>query len=320
MLHFLAKKLIPNYNNMANAKVQADYIALSGGMGLAINLFLFFLKLIIGTLMNSIAIQSDAFNNLSDSLSSIVTYFGSYFSKKPADENHPEGHGRFEYVASLVVSMIILYVGLELMRSSIQKVIEPEALDFHWGLFAILIFSIFLKVYMVRYNQYLANTIRSPLNEGVAKDSRNDVIATTGLVVTTMIAKWTGWNLDGFAGVIISLLVLKSGLEFAKDTISILLGEKPDEELCETIERLIMEGKYVRGYHDLKVHNYGRGRVLASVHVEIPMDIGVVEIHDIIDSIERKVMKETEVELVIHMDPSYQMSEWKEEPHEDHHL
>lgn len=309
MIDYLAKLFIKRYKETDDPIVQAEYISLSGSLGLALNLLLFASKLIVGFITNSISIISDSFNNLSDSLTSVIAIIGALASKKPADKEHPQGHGRFEYIASLFVSMIIMYVGFELFKNSISKIRHPEVYDFSALAIGVLVFSNIVKVYMYFYNTRLAKRFNSTLNDGVAKDSLNDVIATTGILLAGIISVLTGKNLDGVAGLLISILVFKTGLDFARSTVSILVGEQPDEGQIESIVNEIEKGKYIKGYHDLIIHNYGRGKIIASVHVEIPVDISVVEIHDIIDSIERKVLNKTGIELVIHMDPSYSLYE-----------
>lgn len=309
MIQLLAKRFIKDYQKTSDPGVQAKYIALSGTLGLVLNLFLFLSKLVIGVMANSIAMISDSFNNLSDSLTSIIAIAGSMLSTMPADEEHPLGHGRFEYVASLLVSIVIMYVGIELLRNSVEKILHPEQVDFSLLAILILLLSIAIKLYMYRYNHQLAKQFSSGLNDGVAKDSLNDVIATGGILAAMIFTYITGLPSDGVAGVIISFLVLRTGFEFARDTVSLLLGEKPSDELIQEIEDEICKGKYVRGFHDLQIHDYGRGNVLASVHAEIPIDVTVMEIHNSIDTIERQVKQKTGVELVIHMDPSYYLNE-----------
>lgn len=309
MINYLASKFIKRYKETEDPVVQAEYISLSGSLGLALNLVLFISKLVVGFVTNSIAIISDSFNNLSDSLTSVIAIIGGIASKQPADKEHPQGHGRYEYVASLFVSMIIMYVGFELFKNSVIKIRHPEDMDFNVISVGVLLFSNIVKIYMYSYNSKLAKRFDSTLNDGVAKDSLNDVIATTGILIAGAVSVFLGKNLDGIAGVLISILVFKTGLEFASSTISVLVGEQPSEELIESIVNEVEKGKYIKGYHDLIVHNYGRGKIIASIHVEIPIDISVVEIHNIIDGIERAVLNRTGVELVIHMDPSYSIYE-----------
>lgn len=305
MTNFLIKHFIKDYKDIENPCVRDSYIIFSGTLGLIINIFLFVLKLIIGLIMGSIAITSDAFNNLSDCLTSLVAIFGSKLSSKPADEEHPHGHGRFEYIASLVVAIIIIFVGAELLRTSVVRIFKPEEVDFKISLILILVASLLLKVYMYIYNKEIGEKINSTINIGLAKDSINDVFATAGVIISSIISNYTGYNVDGYAGVIVSILVLKSGIDLGKETINLLLGEIPDMSLYDKIEDIILSGKYIRGYHDLSIHDYGRGKILATAHVEIPKNLSVVTIHKIIDNLEKKAKKELGIDLVLHMDPTY---------------
>src|SRR5699024_5015110 len=288
MTEFLIRKFIKNHENIENPIVRDNYIIFSGTLGLVINIFLFALKLIIGLIMSSIAIVSDSFNNLSDCLTSLVAIFGSKLSSKPADDEHPHGHGRFEYVASLVVAIIIIIVGLELFRSSIIRIFNPEEVAFKLSLIIILIASTLLKVYMYSYNKYIGKKINSTINMGLAQDSINDVFATLGVIFSSIVSYMTGYNIDGFAGLVVSILVMKSGFDLGKETVDLILGEIPDKSLYDKIEKIILSGKYVRGYHDLSIHDYGRGKILATAHAEIPKNLSVVSVHRIIDSLEKK--------------------------------
>jgi len=305
MTEFLIRKFIKNHENIENPIVRDNYIIFSGTLGLVINIFLFALKLIIGLIMSSIAIVSDSFNNLSDCLTSLVAIFGSKLSSKPADDEHPHGHGRFEYVASLVVAIIIIIVGLELFRSSIIRIFNPEEVAFKLSLIIILIASTLLKVYMYSYNKYIGKKINSTINMGLAQDSINDVFATLGVIFSSIVSYMTGYNIDGFAGLVVSILVMKSGFDLGKETVDLILGEIPDKSLYDKIEKIILSGKYVRGYHDLSIHDYGRGKILATAHAEIPKNLSVVSVHRIIDSLEKKAKDELGIDLVIHMDPTY---------------
>lgn len=309
MLEFLAKKFIKDNEQIDRPEVQSKYISLSGVLGLVLNIFLFVIKLSVGLVTNSIAIISDSFNNLSDSLTSVVAIIGSAASRKPADEDHPQGHGRLEYIASLIVGMIIVLMGIQLFTESINEIRNPSDTNTSWIFFLVLIVSNLVKIYMFKYNHYLSKKFNSKLNEGVAKDSLNDTIATTGIMISGLVSYFTGVKLDGIAGLVIAVLVFKTGLEFAISTISILMGEKASLELREEIIKEITKGEYIKGYHDLYIHSYGRGRTMAHAHVEVPKDISVFEMHEVIDKIEKKVLGKTGVELVLHMDPRYFLAE-----------
>lgn len=312
MLEFLANIFIKDNKNVGSPEVQSKYISLSGVLGLILNIFLFVIKLSVGLITNSIAIISDSFNNLSDSLTSVVAIIGSAASRKPADEDHPQGHGRLEYIASLIVGMIIIAMGIQLFSESINEIRNPSQTNTSWIFFVVLLVSNLVKIYMYKYNHYLSLKFNSTLNEGVAKDSLNDTMATTGIMISGLISHFTGVKLDGIAGLIIAILVFKTGLEFAISTISILMGEKASLELKEQIIQEITNGKYIKGYHDLYIHSYGRGRTIAHAHVEVPKDISVFEMHEVIDKIEKNVVEKTGVELVLHMDPRYFLFELDE--------
>lgn len=303
MLGLLAKIFIKDYQYTGNPSVQSKYITLSGALGLFFNVILFLGKLAVGLISGSIALVSDAFNNLSDCLTSIIAILGSWVSNMPADERHPYGHGRLEYVASFVVALVIMFVGFELFKESIISIRNPEPKVFTKAAIAILVVSNLIKVYMYYYNHRLAIKINSSLNQGVAKDSINDVIASSGILAAGIISNVTGFNLDGYAGLIISFFVFKTGWDFAFSTVSILLGEKPDEELIENIGKEIMKGQYVMGYHDLEVHDYGRGMRMGSVDVEIPANLSLLKAHNIIDKIERNILIKYGVTMAIHKDP-----------------
>lgn len=305
MVDLLIRKTIKNYTDYRNPAVRSDYITLAGKVGILLNLLLFGVKLAIGLLINSIAIISDAFNNLSDILTSVVAIFGSVFSNKPADKEHPLGHGRFEYVASLVVAFLIMAVGLELLKSSVESIRNPQPLEFNWVLIGILALSLLVKIYMYSYNNKIGKLIDSPLNFGVAIDSRNDVVATSAVILSIIVSEMAHVNIDGFSGFVVALLVMYSGFNIGKETTNRILGETPDKALVDEIERIILSGKNIIGVHDLIVHDYGAGKILASAHAEVPANMDVESIHDIIDALEERVENETGVSIVIHMDPAY---------------
>lgn len=312
MIKILAKFFIKDYKEIDRPDIQAKYISLSGYLGLFLNICLVISKLVIGFLSSSIAIISDGFNNLSDSVTSIIAILGMKASSKPADDEHPQGHGRLEYISSLIVSVLVVFVGLELVKASIENIVNPREFTFSIIQAGVLIISILVKFYMYIYNTGLAKRINSSLNKALALDSLNDVMATSIIFVMSIISKYTGKNLDGYAGLVISILVIKTGYELVKETVSILLGEKPSDEEIEKIENEIRNEKFISSYHDLKVHNYGRGRTLATVHVEVPVEASVIEVHSVIDKVERDVLRKTGIELLIHTDPSYSLREKKE--------
>lgn len=303
MIKLLIKFFIKDYDNVDDKKVREAYGVLSGVLGIICNLVLFILKLIIGILVNSIAIVSDAFNNISDLGSSIIAIYGAKLSNQPPDENHPHGHGRYEYIASLIVSFLIFAVGLETLKSSVKKIINPETVNINPILIGILFSSILIKIWMFSYNRYIGKKINSSINKANAQDSLNDVMATTAVVIGTVLGQYTSLPIDGILGFIISFIIIYSGFGIAKDSVSLLLGESADPELIKSIKELILENENVKGVHDLIIHDYGPNKIMASVHVEVSKEANIVDIHDEIDRIEQKIGRELDVDIVIHMDP-----------------
>lgn len=303
MIKILIKTFVKDYNNTSDIKVREAYGTLAGIIGIICNMILFSTKLTIGFLMNSIAISSDAFNNLSDIGSSMVALIGAKLSGKDPDFEHPYGHGRFEYIASLIISFIIMLVGIELLKSSFDKVLNPEPITFNPILIAILVLSILIKVWMFSYNRYIGHKIDSGVNRATAADSLNDVIATSAVVLTTLIGQVFELYLDGYAGVVVSLLIIYAGFQIAKDTVNVLLGMSPSEEVVEAINTIIKGNSNIVGVHDLKVHDYGPGRTVASVHTELSDQTNLVKAHSIIDGLEKKIFKELGIDIVIHVDP-----------------
>lgn len=303
MIKILIKQFIKNHQEVGNHDVREAYGILSGAVGIICNIFLFIVKLTIGLLMNSIAITTDAFNNLSDTGSSLVAIIGAKISRKDADHEHPFGHGRFEYVASLIISFIIMLVGFELLKSSVEKIFNPTPVVFSKVLMAILVLSVFIKIWMFSYNRYIGNLINSGVNRATASDSLNDVFATSAVIMTTVIGKFTGLPLDGIAGLIVSALIIYTGFSIARDTVSILLGVSPSDELVAKIHEIIDSNPFIVGSHDLRVHDYGPGRSIASIHAELSDQTNIVKAHNIIDSLEKRVLRELGVDIVIHVDP-----------------
>ena len=297
------KKFIKDYENVNDKKVREAYGILGGLLGVICNIVLFLIKLTIGLLLNSIAIISDAVNNLSDIGSSLVTIVGSKLSNRHPDKEHPFGHGRFEYISSLIVSFIIMIVGFELFKSSISKIIHPEKMNFSLLLTAILCLSILVKIWMYTYNQYLGKKINSSVLIAVSHDSLNDVIATSAVIFSTILGHFVNFPIDGIVGLIVSGLVMYTGFGIAKNTVGVLLGTPPTPELVDEISNIITSGEGIIGVHDLIVHDYGPGRVMASAHAEVPDDINIVKIHEVIDNTEQKIETELGIHIVIHMDP-----------------
>ena len=303
MIKLIIKKSIKNYKDTENEKVRESYGVLAGILGIICNFILFIVKLVIGTLMNSIAITSDAMNNLSDMGSSVISIVSSKMSNQKPDKDHPFGHGRIEYVASLIVSFLIILVGFELLKSSIDKIINPEVVVFNIGLVIILALSVFIKFWMFSYNKYIAKTINSSLMDATAHDSLNDSISTGAVILSLFIGQFTTLPVDAIMGLFVSAFIMVSGIKLAKEVIDVILGTPPSLETVKKISDIVLSGEGIVGIHDLIVHEYGPGRVFASVHAEVPDDVDIVKVHEVIDALEQRVQKELNFVLVIHMDP-----------------
>lgn len=310
MIKFIIKKFIANYENVKDADVRKAYGVLSGTIGLLCNLLLFLIKFVTGLFANSIAIMSDAFNNLTDSGSSLITLLGAKLSNKPPDKEHPHGHGRYEYIATLIVAFLIFGVGWELLGSSIEKIINPVEVTINYLTLFILCFSILIKLWMYSYNRYIGKTIDSSMNIATAKDSLNDSLATTGILIGTIVGLYVDLPIDGILGVAISLLIMYTGFTFAKDAVNSLLGQSPDAELLEQIYEIVSKSEPIKNGHDLRIHDYGPGWKVASMHVMVPSDMAVSDAHNLIHELEQKIKKELGVDIVIHMDPDNLKDEW----------
>lgn len=299
----LIKYFVKNYQDTNNPTVRNHYGLLGGIVGIISNIVLFLAKLIIGSLARSVSITADAFNNLSDAGSSIITLVGFKLSSKPADEDHPFGHARIEYISALVIAFLIMFLGLKLATSSLTKIIHPEMISTNIYTFIILLLSIGVKLWQSAFNKHLGEQINSSSLKATATDSLNDVYTTSGVLVSVIISHFTGLNLDGFIGFIVAVFILYSGIGIIKDTISPLLGEAPSPELVASIEEKILSYPNVLGIHDLVIHNYGPNRCFASVHVEVDASEDIMISHDLIDTIERDFMIDLSIHLVIHLDP-----------------
>lgn len=303
MTEFLVHRFIKNETDYKNEKVRGAYGTLSSVVGIICNVILFLLKYAMGTLANSISIVSDGFNNLSDAASCIVTLIGYRVAGKPADKGHPFGHGRMEYLISLVISAVILVVGVNLFTSSLDKVIHPKQLVFDWVVLLSLIFSILLKLWMSRFNHSLGKKIDSSAMLATSKDSANDVIATFATVIALVASAFTSLPMDGIMGIVVSGFVLWSGFGIIKETVDLLLGQPADPELVKKLKKKILSYDGILGVHDFILHNYGPGNMIGSVHVEVPGNGNIFEIHDLIDRIERTIHEEEGIVMTIHMDP-----------------
>lgn len=303
MTDFLVSLFIRDRENIHNAKVRARYGALSSAVGIVCNLILFTLKFILGVISGSIAVTADAFNNLSDVGSSVVTFLGFKMASKPADKEHPYGHGRMEYLSGLVIAVLILLVGFEFIKSSVEKILHPEPLVFSWVIVIGLVASILIKLWMSRFNTQLGKKLASSAMQATAADSISDVLATGVTLIAVIAARFTDLPVDGYMGLVVSLLVLFAGYNVAKDTISPLLGRAPDPELVARIKNMALSFDGVLGVHDIIVHDYGPGRIFASLHAEVPITMDIMENHALIDRIESELSHELGIDVVIHMDP-----------------
>ena len=303
MTQLLIKLFIPDYKNTTDKFVRERYGTLSGALGIICNIVLFAVKLIIGTLMGSIAITSDAFNNLSDMGTSVMSVISAKMSNRRPDADHPFGHGRFEYISSLIISFLIMLVGFELFKSSLAKIFAPEPIVMRPVLIAILALSIIVKFWMFLYNRKMGSMIDSKVLKAAASDSLNDVFATSAVVISSLVGYYLNLNIDGYIGCVVSVLIVVVGLKLAIDTVNVLLGSAPSGEMVSQIEALLTKSSFVLGIHDLIIHDYGPGRLFASVHAEVSDKENVVVIHEEMDALEQEAMREFGVELVIHMDP-----------------
>lgn len=297
-------KLFLKNKNPDTASGRESYGRIAGIVGIICNLLLSILKFIVGTVSNSVSITADATNNIADAGSSIITLVGFRLSEKPADEDHPYGHARIEYVTGLIISFLILLIGYDILKSSVNKIIHPEESVFSWVTVIILVSSIIVKLWLSRFNKVLGKQIKSTALEATAADSRNDCISTAAVLIATIISHFTSLNLDGFMGVGVAIFILISGIGLVKETIGPLLGQAPSKEMYEKIEQKILSYENVLGVHDLLVHSYGPGSYFASAHIEMDAKIDVLVCHDIMDKIERDFSKQLNIHLVVHLDPT----------------
>lgn len=307
MITLLSRLFIKNNKEYKDAGVRKAYGMLCGSVGIFLNLCLFGLKFLAGSISGSIAITADAFNNLSDAGSSVITLVGFKMAGHKPDPDHPFGHGRIEYLSGLMVSVIILIMAYELMKDSIMKIIHPEATEFSPLILVILIASILVKCYMALYNKSVGRKIDSSAMNATATDSLSDTIATFVVLIGTVVAHFTGIMIDGYCGVVVSLFVCFAGIGAIKDTVGPLLGQAPEKEFVDQIEHIVMSKEHVQmgilGIHDLIVHDYGPGRVMITLHAEIPSNGSIMELHDLIDNIEHDLQTELNCQATIHMDP-----------------
>ena len=303
MTNLLLRLFVRDYQDPKQPRVRAGVGKLSGVVGILCNLLLFGVKLAVGTVAGSVAITADAMNNLSDATSSVVTLVGFKLAEKPADEHHPYGHARYEYLSGLAVAGMIVVIGFELAKTSVEKILAPEPVAFSAAMAVVLIASVLVKLWMSLFNRKLGKYIGSTALQATAADSRNDVIATGAVLAAALVEKFSGLPIDGFVGLAVAVFILYSGISLARETISPLLGESASTELRELIISVLDDHPEVLGYHDLMVHDYGPGQRFATMHVEMDQQADPLECHELIDNLERECLKLHRVHLVLHYDP-----------------
>ncbi len=303
MTDFLCKRFVKNYENTKEPQVREGYGKLASVVGIISNAILCIAKILVGLISGSIAIIADGINNLADASSSVITLAGFKLSALPEDDEHPYGHARIEYITGMIVSVLIVVVGVELIKSSIDKILHPEPLEFSWSMVIVLLLAILLKVWQAMFNIKIGKKINSVALTATGTDSRNDVISTTAVLFSIIIGKMANIQIDGYMGVLVALFIIWSGIGLIKETSSPLLGEAPDPDLVAAISEMASDFDGVLGIHDLVVHNYGPGKVFASIHIEVDANGDLMESHDMVDNIERQLSKKLHIVLTAHMDP-----------------
>ncbi len=303
MTNFLINLFVKNKEDVKNSSVRIEYGNLSGGVGIIANIILFAGKLIVGLLSSSISIMADAFNNISDAGSAVVSLIGFKMSSKPADREHPFGHGRFEYISGFIISIMIIMAGIEIGKTSFEKIINPQNPVFEISAVIILVVSMFVKFWLFLFNNKISRIIDSQTIAATAKDSFNDVGASGIVLIGVFLSTAFNINIDGFLGLILAILIFITGISSAKSMIDQLVGKAPSKEYIDSIKDYVLEYDIVRGVHDVIVHNYGVGRSVISLHAEVPCDIDILKIHDEIDNIENDMKNHFICDCVIHMDP-----------------
>ena len=303
MINRLVRLFIQDCDNVTDPAVREKYGVLSGAVGIVLNLLLSAGKFFAGVVTGSIAITADAFNNLSDAGSSVVTLVGFKLAGQKADDGHPFGHGRAEYLAGLLVSLMILLVGLELGKSSIEKILAPTPTEFSLTVVIVLLLAIGIKIWQACFNVQAGKKINSMTLIATGADSRNDVIATSAVLLSLLIGHFFDLQIDGYMGVLVALFIVWSGIGLVRETVSPLLGEAPDPALVRDIEETAMQHDGVLGIHDLVVHNYGPGKIFASMHVEVDAAVDITTSHDMVDNIEHEISKKLHISCTVHMDP-----------------
>ena len=303
MTELLVRTFVKNYKNTKDIQVRTSYGVMVSVVGILCNILLFGAKIFAGLLVNSISVMADAFNNLSDAASSIIGFVGVRMAGKPADEDHPFGHGRVEYIAAFIVAFLVIQVGFSLFKTSFGKVMNPEEMSFQAVTDVILILSVFVKLWLGFFNRKLGERIQSSVMKATAADSLGDVVTTTATILSVAVYGIWGLNIDGIVGLIVSVAVMLAGVKIAKETLTPLIGEPIDPKLYLEITEFVESYEGIIGSHDLIVHNYGPSRSMASIHAEVPNDVNVEISHEVVDRIEREALKKFGIFLVIHMDP-----------------
>lgn len=300
---FLVSNFVKNYKDVNNRKVRDDYGYLGGLVGIILNLILFTTKLIIGILLNSIAVTADAFNNLSDVASSVITILGFKLASKPPDKEHPFGHGRLEYISGLIVSFLVILVGFEFIKTSFYRIIHPSKIIFSLIPFILILISIGFKLWISGFNMVMGKAINSSALKASSTDALSDVFSSSCVAISLLLSIWIDFPLDGYIGILVSFIIIYAGYSLIRKTINPLLGEAPDMDLVKGLHEKLLSYDHITGAHDLVIHNYGPGRCMGSIHAEVPCDISIVKIHEIIDKAEKEISDEFSLYLVIHMDP-----------------
>lgn len=303
MKEFMWRKFVRDYENIKDPEVRGRYTKLTGTLGIIVNSILCVVKIVLGLAINSVAVVADGAHDMADSLAACITLIGARIARKPADKDHPYGHARVEYLCSLIVSAIVLIVGYELMTTSIDKCIHPEETDFSWLMVCFMLFAILLKGSSALFTIATGRHINSLPVIAAGTDNRNDVISSIIIVIGMLIHHFAGIELDGYMGCLVSLFILYSGVELIKETISPLLGEPPERETVDAMHEIIMSHPEILGVHDLVVYNYGPGKEFASFHAEVDSRGDIMELHDVIDNIEKELYDELKMTVTCHMDP-----------------
>lgn len=299
----LIKRFVKDFSNVNSQEVRQSYGWLGGIVGFIINTTILIIEIFVGFFLNSISITADAIHNLTDAVSSLITILSFKLANRPADDNHPFGYGRVEYITSLLFALSIFIIGYEFMRSSINRIIHPVNIPFNQLTFILMLVAIPLQIILNRFTTYLGNTIDSSALKASALESFTDILILSMVTLSLLISRFTTFPIDGYAGIIVSVFILHSGYVLSKETLDYILGKAPDKELIKNIYTAVLDYNYITGVHDLVIHNYGPGRYMVSLHAEVPCDIPIMKIHDIIDKVEKEVGKNLNLSLCIHMDP-----------------